>query len=82
MFTGDTIGVLKQWCLKKNKLVKNYGKVCSGWIKAIKVILGDRYLLTGDLHGNLNVFSLKRMVKVKTFKKILSGGVYNLVSVV
>ena len=69
IFTTGFDRVLKEWDLKRMKLIKDYSYIHkSGVIKSIFITKNNRYMLTTDTDGIIKKWNIKRKIQIKQLK--------------
>ena len=70
LFTSDLSGNIKQWCLHKFFVIKNFGKIhLNGVCCIIDTITNDnKYLLTTDGDGGIKQWDIKYQRLLKVYK--------------
>lgn len=75
LFTSDISGNVKQWCLKRKSLIKDYGKLNDS-CKIIRVTYDNKYLILCGKY-NLMQFSLHDHKVVNLINNVCSDQDYN-----
>ena len=73
LFTSSINGFLMQWDIEQGKLMKDFGKIHSGWIYSITATNDGRYLFTSDDDGYLKQWDIEQGELMKDFGIIHSG---------
>ena len=75
VFTVDRVGFLKQWNTKGFCLLKNWGQVHKGVIKAIIINSDGTEIFTGGGDGTLKQFSILEKKLIKNWGRVHSGAI-------
>lgn len=75
IFTGDETGVLKQWSISEQILVKDYGQIHKRGLQSMAVTSDGKFLFTSDCLGSLKQFSICEKILVKQFVKAHEGSI-------
>ena len=78
LFTSDFKGYLKQWDIKQQKLMKDFGEIHSAQIFSITATNDGRYLFTSDDKGYLKQWDIEQQKLMKDFGRIHSGGIFSI----
>ena len=73
LLTGDSKGIVKQWQIYGQSLIKSYGKIHEGWICSMTISTDNQFLFTSDDTGVLKKWNLEKHVLVKDYNQIDSG---------
>lgn len=68
LFTSGEDKHLKQWCIKAQRLIKDYGKVSPGWICCMAITSDDKYLFTGGRHKHLKQWDIDNQELVTDYQ--------------
>lgn len=80
LFCGSSNARLRQFDIKKQTLVKDYGQVhdFDAKIYAINATPDGRWIFTSDYNGYLKMWSVQNMDLVKDYGQIFEGEIYTL----
>ena len=64
LFTTDICGYVKQWDIKRQKLLKDFGKVHHSVIMSIDATSDRKYLITSDYLGNIRKWDIENQSQI------------------
>ena len=73
LFVGNDDGYLKQICVEKREVIKEYGRIHTSWINSMAVTRDNNYLITSSEDKNIKKVSIINKEVVKDFGEICSN---------
>lgn len=73
VFTGDSLGNIRQFSLKMNGKIKEYNKITKKPITSLNCSHDSKYLYIGTSDGKLKLLSINNQMLMKDFGQILNG---------
>lgn len=73
LYTNSEDKCLREWSVKEEKLISNWGKLHTGLIDDMLIIDKGKELVTYCSHGVLKYWDLVNRVLLRNFEKIFDG---------
>ena len=71
LFVSDNLGNVKQWSIKQQEMVKDYGNIHKGRkVQAVICTLDSKYVFSADDSGNIKQIDLQRKCIIKDYLQI------------
>ena len=79
LFTGDSLGNIRQFSLVLNGKIKEYNKITKKPITSLQCSHDSKYLYIGTNDGQLKLVSINNQMLMKDYGQILRGSISSIV---
>lgn len=78
VYTSDSKGYIKKFCLNDGMLIKDFGKVHQGAIFTMAFTCDNKYFFSADSRGTMKQFSIQDQIVVQEYPKIHQSSIWSI----